>query len=127
LNKSNLYNASHRNFSFAARLKEMKVQIEHRNDSVSEKRHKQSKLTAWERLELLFDPGTFQEIDRFVTNRNVRHKDDKHTIFGDGVITGMGKIDGRFACAFSQDFSVYGGSLSESQAEKICKIMDIAT
>jgi propionyl-CoA carboxylase beta chain len=75
---------------------------------------------------LLFDEGTFQEVDRFVINRGQKHHKDEKYIFGDGVITGMGKIDGRFVCAFSQDFSVFGGSLSEAQAEKICKIMDIA-
>jgi len=91
-----------------------------------EKQHKEGKLTARERLDLLLDPGTFVELDRFVTHRCTDFGMDKKKFWGDGVITGYGKIDGRLVFVFSQDFTVFGGTLGMAFAEKICKIMDLA-
>jgi acetyl-CoA carboxylase carboxyltransferase component len=88
--------------------------------------HKKGKLTARERLDLLLDPDTFNELDMFVTNRATDFGLDEQKIPGDGVVTGYGQIDGRLVYVFSQDFTVFGGSLSEAHAEKICKIMDLA-
>ena len=91
-----------------------------------EKQHKAGKLTARERVELLLDPNTFQEIDSFVTHRIYDFGMEKNRIMGDGVITGFGKINGRPTYVFSQDFTVFGGTLSLAHAEKICKVMDMA-
>jgi propionyl-CoA carboxylase beta chain len=91
-----------------------------------ERQHAAGKLTARERVELLFDPGTFVEIDKFVTHRCTDFGMQANKILGDGVITGYGKIDGRKVFAFAQDFTVFGGSLSGAFAEKVCKIMDLA-
>lgn len=91
-----------------------------------EAQHKKGKLTARERLELLLDEGTFQELDRFVMHRAKDFGLDKEHYLGDGVVTGYGEINGRLVYVFSQDFTVFGGSLSETHAEKICKIMDMA-
>ena len=91
-----------------------------------EAQHKKGKLTARERLDLLLDPGTFNELDMFVTHRSTDFGLDVQKIPGDGVVTGYGQIDGRLVYVFSQDFTVFGGSLSEAHAEKICKIMDLA-
>ena len=91
-----------------------------------ERQHKGGKLTARERLELLFDPGSFVEVDRFVTHRCTDFGMAEQKILGDGVVTGYGKIDGRTIFTFAQDFTVFGGSLSGAFAEKICKIMDLA-
>ena len=88
--------------------------------------HKKGKLTARERLELLLDPGTFHEIDMFVTHRCYDFGLAEKRILGDAVVTGWGKINGRKVFVFSQDFTVFGGSLSEAFAEKICKVMDLA-
>lgn len=88
--------------------------------------HAKGKLTARERLELLLDPGTFEEWDMFVEHRCVDFGMDQQSIPGDGVVTGYGTINGRVVFVFSQDFTVFGGSLSEAHAEKICKIMDHA-
>jgi propionyl-CoA carboxylase beta chain len=88
--------------------------------------HKKGKLTARERLDLLLDPGTFVELDRFVTHRSTAFGLDSQVYPGDGVVTGSGRIDGRLVYVFSQDFTVFGGSLSEAHAEKICKVMDLA-
>ncbi|MEP1085929.1 acyl-CoA carboxylase subunit beta [Algoriphagus sp.] len=88
--------------------------------------HKKGKLTARERVELLLDEGTFQEIDKFVMHRAKDFGLDKEHYLGDGVITGYGEVNGRLVYVFSQDFTVFGGSLSETHAEKICKIMDMA-
>jgi propionyl-CoA carboxylase beta chain len=87
------------------------------------KQHEAGKLTARERLDLLLDPGSFVELDAFVTNRNATATE---SFLGDGVVTGHGAIDGRTVFVFSQDFTVFGGSLSEAYAEKICKVMDLA-
>ncbi|HJU15441.1 MAG TPA: acyl-CoA carboxylase subunit beta [Stellaceae bacterium] len=88
--------------------------------------HRRGKLTARERLELLLDPGSFEEWDMFVEHRSHDFGVDRHKIPGDGVVTGYGTINGRLVFVFSQDFTVFGGSLSEAHAEKICKIMDHA-
>jgi propionyl-CoA carboxylase beta chain len=88
--------------------------------------HKKGKLTARERVDLLLDPGTFQELDMFATHRTSDFGLADQKVLGDGVVTGYGKIDGRLVYVFSQDFTVFGGSLSEAHAEKICKIMDLA-
>jgi propionyl-CoA carboxylase beta chain len=88
--------------------------------------HKKGKLTARERLDLLLDEGTFVELDRFVTHRATEFGLDEEKYPGDGVVTGYGRIEGRLVYVFSQDFTVFGGSLSEAHAEKICKIMDLA-
>ncbi|HET7182364.1 MAG TPA: acyl-CoA carboxylase subunit beta, partial [Candidatus Limnocylindrales bacterium] len=91
-----------------------------------ERQHAWGKLTARERLDLLLDPGSFVELDAFVTNRSVDGGPENERILGDGVVTGHGTIDGRLVFVFSQDFTVFGGSLSEAYAEKICKVMDLA-
>jgi propionyl-CoA carboxylase beta chain len=88
--------------------------------------HDKGKLTARERIELLLDKGSFQEIDAFVQHRSSAFGLDHQRPLGDGVITGSGMIHGRPVYVFSQDFTVFGGSLSETHAEKICKIMDLA-
>src|SRR5689334_15878017 len=84
------------------------------------------KLTARERIDLLFDPGTFEEIDKYVTHRCRDFGMADQVIPGDGVVAGHGRINGRLAYAFAQDFTVFGGSLSETNAAKIVKIMDLA-
>ncbi len=91
-----------------------------------EDQHKKGKLTARERLQLLLDEGSFEEIGKFVTHRSRDFGMDKEIYMGDGVVTGYGSINGRLVYVFSQDFTVFGGSLSETHAEKICKIMDLA-
>ncbi len=91
-----------------------------------ERQHAAGKLTARERIELLFDPGSFVEIDKFVVHRCTDFGMDEQKILGDGVITGYGKIEGRQVFVFAQDFTVFGGSLSAAFAEKICKVMDLA-
>lgn len=91
-----------------------------------EAQHKKGKLTARERIELLVDPNSFEEFDMFVTHRSTDFGLGEQKILGDGVVTGCGKINGRQVFIFSQDFTVFGGSLSEAHAEKICKIMDMA-
>src|SRR5437867_4821126 len=88
--------------------------------------HEKGKLSARERLELLLDEGSFVELDRFVVHRSTDFGLEAQKFYGDGVITGHGKIDGRLVYVFSQDFTVFGGSLSEAFAEKIVKIMDLA-
>lgn len=91
-----------------------------------ESQHKKGKLTARERLHFLMDEGTFEEIGMLVTHRSTEFGLEREKYLGDGVITGYGKINGRLTYVFSQDFTVFGGSLSETHAEKICKIMDLA-
>jgi propionyl-CoA carboxylase beta chain len=88
--------------------------------------HEKGKLSARERLDLLLDEGSFVELDRFVVHRSTDFGLEAQKFYGDGVITGYGKIDGRLVYVFSQDFTVFGGSLSEAFAEKIVKIMDLA-
>ncbi len=91
-----------------------------------DKQHKDGKLTACERIDLLLDKGTFVELDRFVTHRCTDFGMEKKKFFGDGVVTGYGKIEGRLVFVFSQDFTVFGGALGMAFAEKICKVMDLA-
>ena len=91
-----------------------------------ERQHSWGKLTARERLDLLLDPGSFVELDAFVTHRSTEFGLAEQRFLGDGVVTGHGTIDGRLVFVFSQDFTVFGGSLSEAYAEKICKVMDLA-
>jgi propionyl-CoA carboxylase beta chain len=91
-----------------------------------ERQHSMGKLTARERLELLLDPDSFVELDAFVTHRATEFGLADNKPLGDGVVTGHGRIDGRKVFVFSQDFTVFGGSLSEAYAEKICKVMDLA-
>ena len=88
--------------------------------------HAKGKLSARERLDILLDEGSFVELDRFVVHRSHDFGLEEQRVYGDGVVTGHGKIDGRLVYVFSQDFTVFGGSLSEAFAEKICKVMDLA-
>ena len=91
-----------------------------------EAQHAKGKLTARERIDLLLDPGSFEEWDMFVTHRATEFGMAETRMAGDGVVTGWGTINGRIVYVFSQDFTVFGGSLSETHAKKICKIMDMA-
>ena len=91
-----------------------------------ERQHAAGKLTARERVETLLDDESFQELGRFVTHRSNDFGLDKNTIPGDGVVTGYGHVDGRLVYVFAQDFTIFGGSLSEAYAEKVCKVMDLA-
>src|SRR2546421_8100994 len=90
------------------------------------RQHAAGKLTARERIDLLFDPGTFEEVDKFITHRCLDFGMADQIVPGDGVVAGHGRINGRLAYAFAQDFTVFGGSLSETNAAKIVKIMDLA-
>ncbi len=90
------------------------------------KQHEAGKLTARERIDVLLDPGTFVEVDKFKTHRCTDFGMEQRKILGDGVVTGYGKIDGRLVYVFSQDFTVFGGSLSGAFAEKVVKVMDLA-
>ncbi|MFN7974098.1 MAG: acyl-CoA carboxylase subunit beta [Acidobacteriota bacterium] len=91
-----------------------------------ERQHREGKLTARERVELLVDEGTFEETDRLVTHRCLDFGMEKEKVPGDGVVAGRGRIEGRTVFVFAQDFTVFGGSLSETNARKICKVMDLA-
>ena len=91
-----------------------------------QKQHQAGKLTARERVDLLMDPGSFVETDKFVTHRCTDFGMENQKFYGDGVVTGYGTINGRKICVFSQDFTVFGGSLSGAHANKICKLMDLA-
>lgn len=95
-------------------------------DKRIEAQHKKGKLTARERLQILLDEGSFEEIGMLVTHRSTDFGMEKEVYMGDGVVTGYGTINGRLVYVYSQDFTVFGGSLSETHAEKICKIMDLA-
>ncbi|MBK8130495.1 MAG: acyl-CoA carboxylase subunit beta [bacterium] len=91
-----------------------------------EAQHKKGKMTARERLDILLDPGSFHEIDALVTHRSQQFGLGEQIVYGDGVVTGYGKIDGRTVFVFAQDFTAFGGSLAEAHGKKICKIMDMA-
>src|SRR5271167_2404474 len=91
-----------------------------------ERQHREGKLAVRERVELLLDEGTFEEIDKLVEHRCRDFGMDQQIIPGDGLVTGYGRINGRPAWVFAQDFTVFGGSLSETNAIKICKVMDLA-
>jgi propionyl-CoA carboxylase beta chain len=112
------------------KLKTLNSKIEEAKKGGGEKRiesqHKKGKLTARERLHFLLDEGSFEEIGMLVTHRAVDFGLDKEKYLGDGVVTGYGTIGGRLVYVYSQDFTVFGGSLSETHAEKICRIMDLA-
>jgi len=105
------------------RDREATVELE---EKAQQSQHAKGKLTARERLDLLLDPGSFVELDRFAVHRNDNFGMAERRVPGDGVVTGHGTIDGRKVVVFSQDFSVFGGSLGEVFAEKICKVMDLA-
>ncbi|HUR30560.1 MAG TPA: acyl-CoA carboxylase subunit beta [Saprospiraceae bacterium] len=91
-----------------------------------QQQHKKGKLTARERIHLLFDEGSFEEIGMLVVHRTSDFGMDQQQFYGDGVVTGYGTIEGRLVYAYAQDFTVFGGALSETHAEKICRIMDLA-
>ncbi|HPF09134.1 MAG TPA: carboxyl transferase domain-containing protein, partial [Candidatus Cloacimonadota bacterium] len=91
-----------------------------------EEQHEKGKLTARERIALLVDPDSFEEFDLFVRHQCTNFGMDKYVYDGDGVVTGSATINGRVVYLFAQDFTVFGGSLSKTYAEKICKIMDMA-
>src|SRR5438093_788930 len=91
-----------------------------------DRQHSEGKLSARERVELLLDEGSFEELDKLVTHRCRDFGMDSQVVPGDGVISGYGRIDGRLTYVFAQDFTVFGGSLSETNAQKICKVMDLA-
>jgi propionyl-CoA carboxylase beta chain len=91
-----------------------------------ERQHKAGKLTARERVELFCDPGSFVELDKLVTHRSTDFGLGDNKVLGDGVITGYGNVHGRTVFLFAQDFTVFGGSLAEAHARKICKVMDLA-
>ena len=108
-------------------LKQMKEQAKLGGGQARlDRQHAQGKLTARERIELLLDQGSFQETDMFVTHRATGFGMEDKRYLSDSVVTGWGTIDGRLVYVFSQDFTVFGGSLSEVHAEKVCKIMDLA-
>ncbi|MFM9044358.1 MAG: acyl-CoA carboxylase subunit beta, partial [Solirubrobacterales bacterium] len=108
-------------------LRELKEQAIHSaSEEAVEKQHAKGKLTARERIEKLLDPGSFEELDTFVRHRTTEFGMDKRRPWGDAVVTGHGTIDGRRVFVFSQDFTVFGGSLGEVMAEKMCKVMDLA-
>src|SRR4051812_22947682 len=88
--------------------------------------HKLGKMTARERIHFLLDEGTFEETDKFVTHRTTEFGMGEQVYYGDGFVTGYGRIEGRLVFVFAQDFTVFGGSLSETNAAKICKVMDLA-
>src|SRR5918996_6049607 len=90
------------------------------------RQHKAGKKTARERLELLLDPGSFMEVDRFVVHQSHDFGMLEQKVLGDGVVTGSGRVHGRPVFVFAQDFTIFGGSLSEAYARKICKVMDLA-
>jgi len=96
------------------------------SDKAVEKQHGKGKMTARERIEKLFDPGSFVELDELARHRSTAFGLQKNRPYGDGVITGYGTIDGRQVCVFSQDFTIFGGSLGEVYGEKITKVMDLA-
>jgi len=91
-----------------------------------ERQHREGKLTARERVGLLLDEGTFEELDKLVEHRCLDFGMAEQKVPGDGVVSGYGRVDGRLVCVFAQDFTVFGGSLSETNARKICKVMDLA-
>jgi propionyl-CoA carboxylase beta chain len=110
-----------------ARLEELRAAaVHHASETAVEKQHAKGKYTARERIEKLLDPGSFQELDTFVRHRTAEFGMEKNRPWGDAVVTGHGTIEGRRVCVFSQDFTVFGGSLGEVMAEKMVKIMDLA-
>jgi acetyl-CoA carboxylase carboxyltransferase component len=109
-----------------ARLEQRQAELEAQDAEAADKQHQRGKLGARERIERLLDPGSFMEFDAFVQHRSTYFGMDRRHPYGDGIITGMGKIDGRDVAVFSMDFTVWGGSLGEAFARKLVKIMDEA-
>src|SRR3989440_804193 len=110
-----------------AQLHEIRNEAIHAgSEAAVAKQHERGKYTARERIEKLLDPGSFQELDTFVRHRTPDFEMMKNRPYGDAVVTGHGTIDGRRVCVFSQDFTVFGGSLGEVMGEKMCKVMDLA-
>jgi propionyl-CoA carboxylase beta chain len=109
-----------------AQLQELRQLASHSSPEAEEKQHAKGKFTARERIEKLLDPGSFNELDTFVRHRTTDFDMQKNKPWGDAVVTGHGTIEGRRVCVFSQDFTVFGGSLGEVMAEKMVKIMDLA-
>ena len=110
-----------------AYLRELReAAIHSASEEAVEKQHARGKLTARERIDLLLDPGSFEELDTFVRHRTYDFEMQKKRPWGDAVVTGHGTIEGRTVFVFSQDFTVFGGSLGEVMAEKMCKVMDLA-
>jgi len=107
-------------------LRRRREQARHVNPDAERKQHERGKLTARERIDRLLDPGSFVELDAFAIHRSHNFGIQRSHPLGDGVVTGHGTLDGRPVCVFSQDFTVFGGSLGEVFAEKICKVMDLA-
>src|SRR3981189_870091 len=107
-------------------LRKRKYDAMHRGGDPDEKQHPKGKLTARERIELLVDPGSFTELDAFAVHRTEAFGMGDKKIAGDGVVTGYGAVEGREVFLFSHDASVFGGSLGEVFAEKVCKVMDLA-
>src|SRR6187431_1710513 len=116
--------------TFAERLEQLEelraAVVDHASEKAVEKQHAKGKYTARERIEKLLDPGSFQELDTYVRHRTTEFEMEKNRPWGDAVVTGHGLIEGRRVCVFSQDFTVFGGSLGEVMAEKICKVMELA-
>src|SRR6201989_3347281 len=110
-----------------AQLEEIRFEAIHAgSEAAVAKQHEKGKFTARERIEKLLDPGSFQELDTYVRHRTHDFEMQRNRPWGDAVVTGHGTIDGRRVCVFSQDFTVFGGSLGEVMAEKMCKVMDLA-
>src|SRR5437660_12307878 len=110
-----------------AQLEEIRHEAVHAgSEKAVEKQHERGKYTARERVENLLDEGSFQELDTFVRHRSYDFDMQRNRPWGDAVVTGHGTIDGRRVCVFSQDFTVFGGSLGEVMGEKMCKLMDLA-
>src|SRR5256712_9991302 len=107
-------------------LRKRKYDAMHRGGDPDDKQHPKGKLTARERIELLVDPGSFTELDAFAVHRTEAFGMGEKKVPGDGVVTGYGAVDGRGVFIFSHDASVFGGSLGEVFAEKVCKVMDLA-
>lgn len=108
-------------------LERLREAAEHpASDKAVARQHEKGKLTARERIDLLLDEGTFVEVDRYRVHRSYNFGLEENRPLGDGVVTGYGEVDGRKVCVFSQDFTVFGGSLGEIYAQKICKVMDLA-
>lgn len=114
----------------AGKLADLQHRIEEATHAGSaravEKQHAKGKLTARERVELLLDEGSFTELDEFARHRSTNFGIEKNRPYGDGVVTGYGTVDGRPVCVYSQDFTIFGGSLGEVYGEKIIKVMDFA-
>ena len=109
-----------------AQLEELREEAKSVDPAKLEKRHAQGRYSARERIDLLLDEGSFQELDMFVRHRTTDFDMQKNRPLSDGVVTGHGTVDGRRICVFSQDFTNFGGSLGEVMAEKMCKVMDLA-